>query len=501
QDTRSQGYWTFGLNGGLSYQQSDINARLNGYGVGLTLAKNLYYQPGAPFAFDLRGRALYSQSYGLDAERSYGILRNDAINGINNGFVDYTKNGGGPGFVFQNHKTHMGELGLEAVLTFNELREKTNVILSVFGGVGIDWYKTNLDQLDGTTLYTDAYTSIDTMRSFSSIRQNLKNNILDGNYETNAAEHGDFGRIGIMPSLGLELGYQLTPKFSIGLGHKVTFSGTDLLDGQKWNNDNLATNNNDIHHYTNLHLRWIVQPEEDRLSPPVIKIIEPFTNPHTTRDPNGFVRAKISNINSAMDVDFLVNGQARRFDYDRGYLNSSFLLEPGRNEVLITATNTAGQDQKKVLILYQEAVIDDPIINDPTTPIEPPFVDITRPFNNSETVSDDRYRLEAEVRYVNRKRDINLRVNGRSIRDFRYSTSRGTLTADIRLKTGENRIDIEVRNQDGVAEDQAVIYLEEPYYEAPTVRITKPYDNPHYTEKSKEVLEAKIRNVNNAADI
>ena len=281
---------------------------MDGYGFGLTLGKNLYYKPGAPLIFDLRGRALYSQSYGLDAQRSYGILRNDALNGFNSS-LDYTKDNGGTGFVFQNHKTHMGELGLEGVLTFNKLREQTNVILSVFGGVGLDWYKTNLDQRDRNGLYSDAYLAIDTLRSVSSIRQNLKNNILDGNYETSAQEHGEFGRLGIMPNVGLELGYQLTPNFSIGMGHKVTFAGTDLLDGQKWENNNLATNDNDIHHYTNLNLRWIIQPKENKIDPPVIEIIEPFSNPHTSRNPNGYVRAKISNIKSAMDINYLVNGR------------------------------------------------------------------------------------------------------------------------------------------------------------------------------------------------
>lgn len=506
EGTRTPGYWTLGINGGLSYQQSDVCSTLDGFGVGLTLAKNLYYKPGDFFTFDLRGRALYAQSYGLDAERSYGINRNDALNGVDNSFLDYSKANGSTGFVFQNHKTHQGELGLEGVLTFNQLRERTNVILSVFGGVGIDWYKTNLDQRNGDQLYTAGYSAIDTLRSVSSIRQNLKNNILDGDYETSAQGYGDFGRIGIMPNLGLELGYQLTPSFSVGVGHKVTFARTDLLDGQKWENNNLATNDNDIHHYTNLNLRWIIQAKQNKLDPPLIEIIEPFNNPHTSRSPNGYVRAKISNINSAMDIDYLVNGRPHRFDFNRGYLTSSILLEPGRNEVLITATNAAGRDQKKVIFLYQEVVvndpvvIDDPVINDPTPSYQRPEVDITNPYRNNETFDNRRYTVTADVLYVSNKRDITFTLNGRT-QNFRYDANRQQVTADVNLSEGENRIKIEARNRDGSAKDEAVLYFEPQNYDLPTVRITKPYSDPHQTKNTKEVIEAKIEHVGGKEDI
>ncbi|MGK0175563.1 MAG: hypothetical protein ACI9AT_001950, partial [Ulvibacter sp.] len=70
---RTPGYYTFGINGGLAYQQADIPTTLEGYGLGMTLAKNLYYQPGALLSFDLRGRLLYSQTKGQDYLRSFGI--------------------------------------------------------------------------------------------------------------------------------------------------------------------------------------------------------------------------------------------------------------------------------------------------------------------------------------------------------------------------------------------------------------------------------------------
>ena len=53
---KKPGYWTLGLNGGFAYQQSDVPTRFDGFGLGLTLGKNLYYAPNAPFSFSARGR-------------------------------------------------------------------------------------------------------------------------------------------------------------------------------------------------------------------------------------------------------------------------------------------------------------------------------------------------------------------------------------------------------------------------------------------------------------
>ena len=72
----------------------------------MTLAKNLYYQPGSPISFDARGRWLFSQSIGLDTKRSTGLENNDALNGsreIVQG-LDYTSPSG-PGYIFHNNKT------------------------------------------------------------------------------------------------------------------------------------------------------------------------------------------------------------------------------------------------------------------------------------------------------------------------------------------------------------------------------------------------------------
>ena len=53
-----QGYLTFGLNGGFSYQSSDVANNWNGWGLGATLSKNLLHGQGNWLDFDARGRFL-----------------------------------------------------------------------------------------------------------------------------------------------------------------------------------------------------------------------------------------------------------------------------------------------------------------------------------------------------------------------------------------------------------------------------------------------------------
>jgi large repetitive protein len=486
---RTPGYYTFGLNGGLAYQQADIPTTLEGYGLGMTLAKNLYYQPGALFSFDIRGRALYSQTKGQDYFRSYGIQDNDALNGTLN--LDYTTEGGGPGFVFQNNKTDHAELGLEGVINFNKLREATNVNLSLFGGIGLDWYNAKTDQSDRAGLYSDRYLGIDTLGSVSYIKNQLKTQILDGKYETAVNETG---KLGFMPSLGVELGYQFTPRFSMGIGHKVTFTKTDLFDGHQWENNGNLTGDDDIHHYTNLHMRWIIDDNSKKLRAPIVDITNPALSPHTTRNPTFDIRATVKNVSSAMDIQFTVNGYRETFEFKKENLKSIIRLRPGNNEVVVTATNNAGSDSDIVNIFYEEPIID----NGPDYVY--PTVDITNPPYDDYRTDQDLFEVRAQIRNVSNRNDVEVTINGRIINNFDFRN--GSLSARADLIEGRNMIRIGVRNNDGFASDETTIILEESVINRPpSVNITTPYTDPYVTTTSNVSIEANVYNVENKQDI
>ena len=494
---RTPGWYTLGLNGGFAYQTSDVKSTLNGYGVGLTLAKNFYYQPGSPISFDLRGRLLYSETIGLNTKRSSGILFNDALNGT--GALDYTTENGGIGYVIPNYKTTHAEAGLEAVLTANRLRENTGIIISAFGGVNLDWYNTNIDQANANGTYD--YTLVDDINdSNSSIKSILRNNILDGVYETNAHGFEDAGKIKFMPSLGLEVGYQFTPRFSMHLNHKATFAGADDIDGQLWDNNNNPTSTNDVHHYTNAALRWIIEPAKKKIHAPEIIMIQPNRTPYSTRVPNAIVVADIKNVNSAMDVEFFLNGQNWNFDFNGKRLRTDVPLKRGRNEVLITATNSGGTAKERLIIIYNEDRNEVPPPPPPSTTRYEPTVNFTSPRGNSYTTEYTDFTVKADIKNVRTERDINFYVNGRTVTNFSYDNRNDEFTARIELREGRNEIEVVAQNEVGNDRDQAVIIFERKL-EKPVVKITRPTRDPYQTEERTAKVTADLERVTRKSDI
>ena len=489
---RKQGYYTLGLNTGFSYLSSDVKNVYDGWGVGMTLAKNLYYQPGAPFAFDVRGRLLYDESYGLDFERSYGIDNNDALNGT--GKLDYTTESGESGFVFANHHTRMAELGAEGVLHFNRLRERTRFDLSLYGGIGLDWYKVKTDQQNSAGNYP--YTEIDTEAKKSTIRTQLKNNILDGVYETNAHDFKNRGKLGLMPGVGFDLEYNLTKRFSIGVGHKVTIPRNDNLDGQLWNNDNTVSENNDLHHYTNLDLRWILTPRQKKIQEPIIDVTKPNRSPYTSINCDGDVHATIKYVRNAADIDFKVNGRPTAYDFRGESFSADFPLRPGKNVVDIFARNEAGTDRETVVIFCDEITAPPP----PPVVTYRPDVKITRPSYDDYQTSDPTFDVKATIEHIERKSDIEFFVNGYQKR-FDYNTRTGRLDAQINLTKGRNTVKIIARNSAGQDQDDRTIILGYQDINNPTVNIKSPSANPYETSGSRVNVSAITTYVDSKSDI
>lgn len=484
QLNQQQGYYTFGLNAGLSYQSSDVQALPEGFGLGATLGKNLYYKPGAPFSFDLRGRLLYAEQFGLDAARSFDIGNNSVLNGSQNlDYTNYPANlGESQGFVFQNHRTEVFELGLEGVLTLNQLREKTGVVASIYGGLGLDWFRASIDQADASgNAYYNQYAGLDQQKNKASIRTELKEMILDGNYESLAdGFDSDGGTVGIMPSLGVELGYEVTPNFSIHAGHRFTFSGNDIMDGQQW-----ADPNNDIYHYTNFALRWKIRPRESTLVAPVIEIITPNTFPFTSPVLNGLVRARIRNVQNAADVSCTINGREQSFTFNRGSFSKPFRLDNGANEVIITASNSVGTAQEKIIIYYEEPVTPDPVV-------QVPDILFTQPRSNNTQIANPNYEVQASITEITSKDQISFSVNGQA-RNFQFNPSSGRLRADITLRDGNNTVRIIATNSVGKDDESTTIQLARG--ERPIVTINNPSNSPFTTDRSSFSFEATIQNI------
>ena len=250
------GWWIFGLDGGLSYQNSDVDRTYSGYGFGFSLGKNIYHRPQSFFSADLRGRWLYLRAYGIDGEANYNIAENGNADLI--GYDDYpdelnVENG----FIFNNHRTTLSTLDLEFVLNLERLREKTNLHISPYAGIGIGLHYTGINLKDESTPYFTQFANINQNQSKRQIKKELSN-ILDDSYESAADGYLGKGiRANFMPGLGIELGYALSPRFSLVLDHRATYSLIDNLDGKIAPSDK-----KDIQIYTALGLRWRLGQKE-----------------------------------------------------------------------------------------------------------------------------------------------------------------------------------------------------------------------------------------------
>ena len=468
-DKLQRGYITLGINGGLSFQTSDVQARYNGYGLGLTLSKNLYYHPASPISFDLRGRFLYARQYGLDGGRSMDIEDNIGLNGtLGLDYVNYPSSLGVPdGFVYHNYRTTLGELAAEGVLTWNTNRLGPGLFFSLYGGVGLDYFVPKIDQAGASgEEYYEAYANLDGSKAH--IRSELRNTILDGDYETVPDNFPRSGESDFVFSLGAEAGIQLTTRFAVSLGHRITFSGNNLLDGHQWEDGK-----GDWYHYTSLGLHWTLNSpaKREKGKAPVISIIVPNQRPYTSSTSSGIVKARITNVQSAADIVCSVNGQRMPFDFYDGDFALSFPLVQGKNDVNIQASNPYGRDLENVVILYQAGTGVNPPTPSPTPKPQPgppapipspgpqppppsgakPTVTISQPVNSS-TTQKPTASVKATLKGVSKAADITLTANGQKVTGFDYTPATGVLTHSLPLKEGDNTITVKGTNTYGSAE-------------------------------------------------
>ncbi|MFN5373705.1 MAG: hypothetical protein ACK5A8_05145, partial [Flavobacteriia bacterium] len=207
--------WFWGLNYGGTWHSTDLDyERYNGWG--LTLGRSYNYDYGRGLSFDLRGRFLAGQWYGISD--SISIL-SPSVNPVLSSYLT-----GNNQYVY-NFRSDIRELDLELVLHAGRLRERTGLDPYIFGGVGLTWQQTWADLTDTNGIYD--YNSLDLA---TSAQQQLVGT-LDDVYETrlDGLQNNEWA-VNWMPSLGFGLAYH-KGRFSIGIEHKTTFTMADSFDG------------------------------------------------------------------------------------------------------------------------------------------------------------------------------------------------------------------------------------------------------------------------------
>lgn len=489
--------WTFGIHAGASWQQSDVFDRFGG-GLGLTLGKRFYGDPGSLWALDWRGRLTYSNSFGQDDQRYFNIDDNTSnllgqLNTEQN--VSYTS----LGYVFNNYRTDMVDVDLEAVLTLNLLRERTGVILQLFGGLGLDFYNTKIDQVDDNGDLYDYASINDSALSPLDIRNkvdDLRGEFFrDGNYET---ENGT--EVTFMPSWGLGIGYQPHEWFSFGYEHRFAYPFTDFLDGVEETNSNRDWLN-DIHHLSYLYARFHFSMDGDCL-PPVIQVTSPTGNPISVQTPSINLIADIEELSSSKQLKVTVNNlpvYSYSYNTSTDQFEMPVLLQNGENTVRIEANNDCGEDVAVIRIVYTSV----PVVG------EPPVVQFSRPNNSGLETTDASYLINANASRVSSRSNLTLTVNGMTTNNFTFSN--GVVSSTVPLKLGTNTIKIEGSNEHGSDADVTTIIRKQetpvvpvdpvnPVVKAPRVRITSP-NNQHTTSTNSERVIAQIDNVTSKSNV
>ena len=498
-----KGYLTLGLDVGLAYQSSDVKSAFGGWGVGVTLEKNVLHNAGSPIDFGIRGRLMYAKTLGFNTLSSKNITNNPAVNGTYNPLINYKTEGS----YYANYRNDQVELGIEGVLTLNRLRERTGVYATLFGGFGLDYYNVKIDQLDGSDKKYDysklSNPTVAQVRSF-----------LDGTFETKADGFNDSAQVVFMPNLGFEIGYHFSPRFMVVLGHKMTFSKSDLLDGQRWKDNTTLTAQNDIQHYTNLQFKWILGKSKRQVfdgDPPKVSILRPSSSPYNTYDGIETVRAEVLGVGYKEDITFTVNGVPSLFTYKKDEATSDVILRKGANTIIVKGENQHGSDYKTIIINYLEKerlpdvpiIVNPPVVVNPNTPTtQLPRVRFTTPASYSET-DRNRQVINVQIDNVTNYQDVTLTVNGRNDNNFGFRN--GVLNQEIALNEGQNSIVVSARNSAGSASDAVTVNYRPIVIQRvnqPVVRITST-GNP--TENSfggcQTTIEARVENVTNGRDI
>jgi len=475
--------WNFGINMGATWQEAEkyhnsdtLSNPRAGFGAGLTLGKSIYERPNSFFAFDLRGRLLGGTNYGT----------------IDKLFTDSLTLASSNVPLFNSYQMTLKEADLEGVLILHRLRERTGILMYGFGGIGVTNYK------------VDAGLSYEENPTLNGGREEIIN-------ETK-----------FTPSLGFGLGYQITPSFSIGVEHKITYALNDKIDGGSLTG--LEDGKNDCFHYTGINFRWnILHGKETYTAPddhnddwtsnnnnsnnnnnnntpppppppsgnkPIVNIYKPSTNNSVVHSPNYTIKAKIYYVGSTSGVKFKQNGlQNGSFVYNPNTkeFTANVTLQPGSNSFVVTGTNSFGSDQDSRIIIYKQ---------EEYTSLPPPIVTITNPNTSPKTVTSSQYTIMATVLNVTSKNNIKFYLNGQSLTNFTYNASSKVLTASISLINGTNTVSITGTNSVGSDTKTAILKYQRPQeILPPLVTITKPYVNPYTTHSPVENINATVLRV------
>ena len=282
--------WEIGVNFGLALMSGDVKPYVHIKGLFQNIGAGFTVRKALGYTFSLRGGYNFMMMTGRNWEPDANLAFNRALHGEYDPRVNYWNN---PNLsanktldtlnmnklFFYNYRAYVHELHLEAVVNLGNIRfhrERNIVNFYAFGGVSTFFFRTHMNALNESgnvydfsqvmALYVKNQsnnTDVDERLSKRKNSLNLLNGLLDKTYESRAEHENNapgFGDWQFVPAATVGLGVQFhVAKFmSIGLEERVIFTGSDLLDGYRWQQDEHAsfTRSNDNISYTSINLNF-----------------------------------------------------------------------------------------------------------------------------------------------------------------------------------------------------------------------------------------------------
>jgi len=449
--------WFFGLNVGAAWNTTDVKNQTD-TGWGVIFGRSFNYNYGKKISFDLRLRYLSGNWYGQDYDTTSLLGYNSEYSPEGSILQHYDT----LGYTINNFQTEVKELGLELAIHLNALRETTGWDPYIFGGANIV-----VNQTYGDLVYTDSLSQNAYDYSPYGISKPEWKLLSDGIYDMalDGSQQDKFN-IDFMPSLGFGLGYQVGPRFAVGIEHKTTFAMKDVFDGYVNPEERWGLFENDIYHYTSAFLKFNLRnrrseqhtemipiqdnsPEIESATPclsPTVSIIAPTGSASVVQSKKLVLKAIITNIDNASAVTVKLNGDVQ---YEGAYNNTTKLftklleLSPRSNTIDVSATTDCGKHTKVIRVLYQ--------------PCSSPTISIMSPRQENSVTSGGSISIKSKISGISSVDQLTVTLNGALISGGSYVAQTGIYSNVIPLKSGKNVVFYTVTNGCGVVSAQSTI--------------------------------------------
>jgi hypothetical protein len=292
--SKPRNQWEIGVNVGAFNVSGDVRSKhlFTAKNPIQTLGFGLHVRKAWGYVISTRLQFIHGTASGYNWQSSTGYWAHSnpwnkiRLNGVGyaTGNINSTTYSATP--VYYNYKTNIDELSFQMVATLNNIKfhkARSQASLYALVGMGGMLYDTWINAINGSGTNATLY---DFQSITSKFYQNTSPNVnwpngyrtrkakntdllkmFDGSYETAAERHDNrpwFGKERTFRTIltaGLGVQFKLGSKVSLSIEEKFSFSGDDLLDGQRWQEypqpgfgGSAMTRDNDTYNYLSLGL-------------------------------------------------------------------------------------------------------------------------------------------------------------------------------------------------------------------------------------------------------